>query len=263
MHRFFGLLLIGATAACGGGGGGTVVPTPSDAALFAAGQTVSRSLQNTTVSSSSFSASNASWTVDYPSLTVTVPGGSGTLDPATGKLPLSPSGEITLTNPAGTDYVLMSQTTGATGVVGEVTATMPAITTASYGGKSRAVVIDSDATYDLSGNATVSVNFSGGGDVDVTLSGLSGTRNTGTGSSTVSGHSITINNASISGTSISGGTFGAGAGQYSTGPIAGGSLSHSGSFFGPDATEIGGAAGYNATGVGTDFSAIVNYIGKQ
>ena len=268
MKQIFILCGLVSLAGCGGGGGSdggmpNMGAAPSDSQLLAltAGQT--KFLTNIAIGSGG-TIGTSNWTVTHPDQ-VTIGASQGSLDIAAGQVTFSGQNLVTLTNPATTEHVLMTQATaGATGVVGEATpsGTVVATGVAAYSGSGTAVVVDGAAVYTLTGSAAISVDFAGAGDVDIALSGLSGQRR-GTSNSTVSGHNMRIDNATISGNQISGGTFSAPAGQYSPNPGSAGSFAHSGGFFGPGSAEIGGVAHYDETGNTTAFTATMTYIGKQ
>ena len=121
--------------------------------------------------------------------------------------------------------------------------------TAGYSGISIVQIFDGSNVYDLSGDASISVDF-GGNRLSVTQDDLDGTRGDGVTAQTsvTDVATITISDAVISGAGFSGGSAHVQSTELAAFLSGLETVSVSGGFFGPNAEEVGGVAVIDDTG---------------
>ena len=243
-----------ALAACGGGegGGGGIAVPPTEAYVAFANTTASQTSPLGYVAinvSNSVSNGNAG---NLNHQTGAIGSGllAGTVDAGRTQIALASGGSATLIDPAnaGADYAVVFATSGLSndrfGVVGVQTnvADIPPDGTSTYNGAVTLQADNGDATFALMGDAVISVGWGAANDVDSVFSNLDGVKNDTTDVQNVG--TVTILDATLNGSSFSGGTISTTGSEIAY--SGGGSQTHRGQFFGPDATEMGGVFGVTA-----------------
>jgi hypothetical protein len=112
----------------------------------------------------------------------------------------------------------------------------------TYDGTVRLQADNGNATFALTGDARVNVGWGAANDVDTRFDELEGRRNDGigSGSNVDFNNVIRIDDAGMTGTTFSGGTLTVTGSDPDLAYSGGGTVTHEGQFFGPDATEVGG-----------------------
>lgn len=237
----------------GGGGGGDESSDPADVVYIALANptsTASSTLAGHELAPGTGSLSQIAGNLDRALHRATIDGQSGDINTARTSILLDAGGTIAL-NLGPTAFVssytsqpLVGMPTF--GVIGVATASsdLPLTGTASFTSASGAAIqiIDGSAVYDLTGTTTAEVSFGNGGNVDLTLSNLDGTRTLGiSGAVAVTDvATVTIDDAVIAGGAFSGGTATFDSTEISTALSGSEVVSLSGGFYGPRADEIGG-----------------------
>ena len=263
-RHFFALATCSLLAACGGGsgtaagdgtgsnGGPAEVPTSdSYIALNEVTSAVETPLGFVAMNSSNRTARGYAGTLDHNTGTLSGNGALliGSVNIARTLVSL-PGGETAeLSNPGNTaSHARIFRTNGLSndlfGVVGQYTNLdlIPAMASSIYNGSVTLQADNGNATFALVGDATITASWSGDGITSV-FNNLDGTRNDGLGGGiNVSDvGTVTISGATLNGSQFSGGTF------STTGDdlvyTGGGTQTHAGQFFGPDAQEVGGVFG--------------------
>lgn len=143
------------------------------------------------------------------------------------------------------------QTTGVLGIPTE-TADLDALGEVIYAGPATLLIEDGNATYDLTGAATIEASFDDG-TVTTTLDGLSGEREAGLAEPPASVSNVGV--LTVTGSAIEGATFSGGAPDLVSDEISDLSgaeaMSLEGAFFGPDADEVGVALVIDDSASGT------------
>jgi hypothetical protein len=248
------LAIISILAACGGGGG-TTNPGGGGTTEYieffdtTSSQTITLKIDqlNPTASTVSSNTGTLNWGTDR----ATISGLSGDIQPNDTTVVLdAAAGTITFSSEA-TSYVttFAAEPVGTDpffGVVGVPTQNSDLPTSGTlraYVGSSGIQIISSDAVYDLTGSATAQVEFGSGGTVDLVFDNLSGSKTDGVSApvNVTDVATIGLNAAQITDGSFSGGTATfSSTGEISTTLTGSESIATSGSFFGPDADELGG-----------------------
>ncbi len=225
-----------------------VPPTPY-IGLFDQGSTAAATLGTHQINPTSSTVTLVTADFDRSTDRIIVSGLAGDIDGSRVNVTLDDGGFITIVD-GPTDYV--ARYTGQPqngdpffGVIGvpTVVTDLPSPGTATYTGvaSSQIQIIDGSAVYDLTGSTTASVDFDGG-DVDVTISSLDGTRMDGVSAPTnVSNVAIVrIEDADLSGNTFSGGNAAFESSQISTALSGTEIVNTSGGLFGPSGDELGG-----------------------
>lgn len=114
--------------------------------------------------------------------------------------------------------------------------------TASYSGNGDLVLIDDTGIYELSGDATTSVDF-GAGTVNTTIAGLNGTLDTGAAAvqDLSDAGTLSLNDMQIVQNGFNGGSINIDSTVITSEPTSLASEGIIGNFFGPNGEEVGGA----------------------
>jgi hypothetical protein len=245
-----GVTLALATLAGCAGGGATVFDTPpNEVALTAASAKGTVALSGAVLDAAERTVTTGTGNLNRDTNAVTFSGLSGQINAARAVIDITGGGQATLTTKSGQfgARFTASPISGAstTGVIGVATLASDMPTgSADYTGDTRLSAQVGTDLYELTGTATVAATFGTSGTdgtVNTTLTGLSGQKipSLADASAISDAGTLTLTGASITETSFTGGTAAA------TGDVI--ALSgkqttiHAGQFFGPNATEAGGA----------------------
>ncbi|MEO1423231.1 MAG: transferrin-binding protein-like solute binding protein [Pseudomonadota bacterium] len=270
-------------AACGGGGGGAESPatatsnsggsstpiTATQIALFDQTATEKTRITAHQIDSTAGTVSQSTGTLDHGINQFSLGGWTGTLDKTTGAVALSGGGTATVEK--GTTKHVAFYTAEASGenpvfgVVGQATnaADLPTTGSASYAGQSQVTIVDSVATFDLTGTSRVDVDFSRG-NASVTMTDLDGTRTTGISSPAMLTDvaTVTITDMNVTGGTFSGGTT-AVSSPYVLGNLTPSAVTQtSGGLYGPTANEVGGVFRTDDSAAG-DLLVQGAFVGEQ
>ncbi|MEJ8561639.1 transferrin-binding protein-like solute binding protein [Yoonia sp. GPGPB17] len=248
-------------AACGGGGGGggdraTQEPpeSPDYIRLSNTSSTGETPFGYVAINVANQTARGVAGTLDHDGGAIR--GGllSGTINAGRTLVTLPDGRSAELSNPGNTArHARLFQTSGFSndlfGVLGQHTNAddMPDMGSSVFNGRVEMQADNGDATFALTGNARITVGWDAGNNrVDSVFSNLDGNKNDRVGGGSVGVNNIgtvSITGATVSGTTFSGGTFSTTGDELAY--TGGGRQVNAGQFFGPDATEVGGAFGLN------------------
>jgi hypothetical protein len=232
--------------ACGGGGGGAGGGGVTDTTPFVDnGATAAVPISAVSLNSVQRATGSETGTFDQSADTFALGGLSGKVDAAGQTVTLADGGQIAIAA-GSTEHAarFIAEPIGGNRVIGIVGfETAPGdlpIGSASYVGTSDLTILDGTNVYALTGNATMTADFSGGSGVDTTLTNLSGTVTAGAAapSSVTNVANIAFTGSALSGAQFTGG-MSAVESQMLTALSGSETVSLNGAFYGPGADEAG------------------------